>query len=490
MADSKCDFLSNPLGFAACKGGEAIQDIANDAVANAAKSISEAAAAMMRWLNTWWMEAPQPDLDSNPVNQVIGDLTWYTAAFAIIGFLFALGKMVLSQDFKSMIGGIQPVVNLIIVTACYATGITLLLNAGDGLSTWLLDRASQAGNSKGDISALAVVTSFGSVLGSGGWLIFALIELIGSIVNFAFMLFRNILLPVLMVFLPTLAAASGTEAGKQAFAKANGYLIAFICFKPVAAVIYALGLWFMNTPVVSGLGTAGAKTEDLAEAVVGVCTGTGIMILAALALPALIKFLVPVAARGAGGFSGGGALAGAVTVAAGAAVIAATGGAGAAAGGAGTAAGSGAGAGAAGGGAGGTAAGTGAAPAGGGAGAAASGSGGGGAATGGKPGGASAGAGESGSKGSSGSNASGGGSTPGDSAGGAPKPEQGNTGGSAAGGSAGATGGDAGGSSPGAAGGSKSSDDSKVSDRAAVANIVSNAAAGGGSSVEKAIEDE
>lgn len=473
-----------------CKVGEGVSDLANDAVAKAAKSLSDAAASMMKWLNTWWMEAPQPDLDADPINQVISDLTWYTAAFAILGFLFALGKMVLSQDFKTMIGGIQPIVNLIIVTACYAVGITYLLQAGDGTARWLLDRAATAANAEGDISALAVVSTYGTTIGGGGWLIFALIELLGSLVNFLFMLFRNIIIPVMMVFLPTLAAASGTESGKQAFAKANGYLIAFIAFKPVAAVIYALGLWFMNTPVVSGYGTGNGKVEDLTAAVVNVSTGLGIMLLAAFALPALIKFLVPVAARGAGAFSGGAALAGAVTVAAGATVIAATGGAGAAAGGAGAAAGSGAGAGAAGGGAGGTAAGAGAAPAGGGAGAAASGSGGGGAATGGKPGGASAGAGESGSKGSSGSNASGGSSTPGDSAGGAPKPEQGNTGGSSAGGSAGSTGGDAGGSSPGAAGGSKSSDDSKVSDRAAVANIVGNAAAGGGSSVEKAIEDE
>lgn len=333
---AKCEKEMWEWGYTACKGkekvGEGIEDFANDQVAKAAQSLSDASAAMMKWLNTWWMEAPKPDLDAEPINQVIGDLTWYTAAFAILGLLFALGKMILSQDFKTLIGGVQPVVNLIIVTACYATGISLLLTAGDELSTWLLDRAAEAGNSEGDISALAIVTTYGGTLGTGGWLIFALIELLGSIMNFGFMLFRNIILPVLMVFLPALAAASGTETGKQAFAKANGYLIAFICFKPVAAVIYALGLWFMNTPAISGFGTGDGKVEDLAVAVVNVCTGIGIMILAALALPALIKFVVPVAARGAGGFSGGAALAGTATVAAGAAVIAATGGTGAAAG--------------------------------------------------------------------------------------------------------------------------------------------------------------
>lgn len=499
----KCDFWNQNLwDWGKCKGSETISDATNDAVAKAAKSLSDSSSAMMRWLNTWWMEAPQPDVDAEPILQVVGDLTWYTAAFAIIGFLFALGKMVLSQDFKTMIGGIQPVINLIIVTACYAVGITWLLEAGDGLAGWLLDRASTAANSPGDISALAVVTLAGPTLGGGGWLIFALVEIVGSVINFAFMLFRNIIVPVLMVFLPTLAAASGTEAGKQAFAKANGYLLAFITFKPVAAVIYALGLWFMSTPAISGMSEDGVKSDDLdlVGAVVGVSTGLGIMFLAALALPALIKFLVPVAARGAGGFSGGAAMAGAVTVAAGAAVIAGTGGAGAAAGGSTTAATTGGGStAAAGGGAGATAAGSGAAPPGGGAGAAASGGGGagGGAAGGGKPGGASTGSGGSGSSGASDSGDSGGGSTSGGGPGGAAKPEGSGTDGSGSGsgdtsaGGAGVSSGDSGTDSAGAAQGSKSSDgDSTVSDRAAIANIVSEAAAGGGSSVEKAIEDE
>jgi type IV secretion system protein TrbL len=487
---AKCDKEMWEWGYTACKGkekvGEGIEDFANDQVAKAAQSLSDAAAAMMKWLNTWWMEAPKPDLDAEPINQVIGDLTWYTAAFAILGLLFALGKMILSQDFKTLIAGVQPVVNLIIVTACYATGISLLLTAGDELSTWLLDRAAKAGNSEGDISALAVVTTYGGTLGTGGWLIFALIELLGSIMNFGFMLFRNIILPVLMVFLPTLAAASGTETGKQAFAKANGYLIAFICFKPVAAVIYALGLWFMNTPAISGFGTGDGKVEDLAVAVVNVCTGIGIMILAALALPALIKFVVPVAARGAGGFSGGAALAGTATVAAGAAVIAATGGSGAAAGGGGGAVAAGGKATAAEGGGVATATGAASAPPGGG-GPTPSGSSGGGGSTGGP-------SGSDGSESQTGSQPTGAGPSsekspqvPGGSEGAASSAES-DGGSSAAAPGAESTGTEPSGSSaagPGASGGSSS-----VGDAANVAGLISEGTSGAGANVEKAIEDE
>src|SRR5699024_5887016 len=98
-----------------CKGGNKVGDAVDNQMQEFAKSISDLATSIMKWLNTWWMSAPAPDLEADPIVRVAADLEWYTAAFAIIGFLFALGRMVLSQDFKSLIGGVQPIVNLIMV---------------------------------------------------------------------------------------------------------------------------------------------------------------------------------------------------------------------------------------------------------------------------------------------------------------------------------------------------------------------------------------
>lgn len=319
-----------------CHGKDAAEDGVGDIISGQmkefAQSITDMVMGIMKWFNTWWMSVPGPDLESGAVTQVTTDLSWYTGAFAIVGLLFALVRLVMSQDFKTLISnGLQPIVNLIIVTACYATGLTLLITAGDKFSTWILNRATTGLEFGSDISALVVL---GPALGIGGWIIFGLLALIGSGINVVFMLFRNVMMTVLMVFLPTLAAASGTESGKQAFSKANGYLLAFVLFKPVAAVIYALGLRFVNAPVGDKV-----NADDLTQAAIASLMGLAILLLAALALPALMKFLIPVAATGAGGFSGGAALAGAVTIGAGAAVLASTGGAGAGAG-AGTGAGS------------------------------------------------------------------------------------------------------------------------------------------------------
>ena len=117
------------------------------------------------------------------------------------------------------------------------------------------------------------------------------------------------------------AASTGSVSGKQAFQKINGWLIALLLFKPIAAGIYALGLRMMNQD--SEIDGLGGELQNYAAAM----TGMLILALAGLALPALIKFVAPAAAMGAAAFGGGAAVAGAATVAAGAAVVAGTGGA-------------------------------------------------------------------------------------------------------------------------------------------------------------------
>lgn len=274
-------------------------------------------------ISTWWMNTPVADVEGGAVGQIQQDIQWYVMGFAIIGFLIGLIRMVGSQDIRQGLQtSFKPIVNLILVTGVYATGVTMLLQAGDEGSEWLLARATEG---EADLTEMFMPAAAGG--GAAALLPMLLVYVLaglGGIVNFVFMIFRNLLLVVLMAFLPAIAAATGTQRGDQAFGKANGWLIALLLFKPVAAGIYALGFRFMrNETELEGF----AGETQLA---VDQLTGAGIILLAALALPALIKFLVPAAATGAAAFSGGAAVGAGVGVAAGAAVLAGTGGAAAA----------------------------------------------------------------------------------------------------------------------------------------------------------------
>lgn len=307
---------------ATCKVGEFVGEVADTALADFIESIHSAAVYVMDLVGTWWMNVGGPDFDSDAVSGLQDNLSYFVWVFGVIGFVVALGKLAITQDPRSSaisIGG--QLFRMILAGGVYMTAIPLLLEAGDQTSIWLLEQAhgddAEAGFS-GLLGSSAALMS----LSGAAFLIYILL-FIGAVVNFVFMLFRNIMFLVLIVFIVVLAASSGTEAGQQAWKKANGWLLALLLFKPVAAAIYALGFRLLKD---TGTTEGG---DEIIDGLVSSLTGLLILLLASLALPALIKFVVPAAAAGAGAFSGGAAVGATAGVAAGAAVIAATGGAGA-----------------------------------------------------------------------------------------------------------------------------------------------------------------
>lgn len=301
---------------------DGIKTIVGGAITEFIKSMYEGAVAIVAQVSTFWMNNPSPDVDNGAVLSLRADMSWYVAAFAVLGFLVGLIKLVMSQDVKnSLIGLATPIVNLILAATAYATGIGLLLTASDQFSLWIVERATG-----GDVDLTQMIHTASGLLANPGpaFLMFMLL-LIGAIVNLLFMYFRDVMFLILSAFIVVLAAASGSEQGRQAWRKANGWLVALLLFKPVAAGIYSLGFRML----VDGNG-AEEGDANLPEALQASIIALLILILASLALPALIKFIVPAAGVGAGAFSGGAAIGAGVTLAAGAAVLAGTGGAAAA----------------------------------------------------------------------------------------------------------------------------------------------------------------
>jgi type IV secretion system protein TrbL len=303
------------FGDLGCVAGEA----ANSVFGGFVEGFYDGAVELAKLVGTWWMEVPPPSLASAALANLQQDLSWFVWIFAVIGFLFGLVRLLVTEDVRSgVVNLVKPIVNLVLATGVYMLAVPILLEAGDATSRWLLDRSTD-GNAAFD----TLVPPQAALAGNNGVaFVVYLLMLLGAAVNFLFMVFRNLMLLILMAFIALLAAASGTEAGAQAWRKANGFLIALLLFKPVAAGIYALGFRMMVDDADL------TQTSDLAAGLVSALMGLLILVLAALALPMLIKFVSPAAAAGAGAFSGGAALAGAAGVAAGVAVLAGGAGAG------------------------------------------------------------------------------------------------------------------------------------------------------------------
>jgi hypothetical protein len=174
------------------------------------------------------------------------------------------------------------------------------LRAGDAFSAWVLDRAS--GGHVAD--RLLKLAGLNAVNSSGAVIVLGLALMLAGLLQAVLMVFREgaIVVPAGVVVL----AASGqfTRATRPWLPKVTGWMLALICFKPAAALVYATALTMVG------------EGDDPRMVLVGL----SMLVLAALALPALMKFFTW--ATGAAAPAGGGGMA--ATAAAAASAIHAT----------------------------------------------------------------------------------------------------------------------------------------------------------------------
>jgi len=306
------------------------------------KSCVDATVSLLKTLGTFWLDIPSPNLNApldtatgNPVAgtgdptsgvaMLQGYLVPFTLIAAVVGLILCGARMGMTARGEHGVEGAKMLVRLVAVSAAGAVVVALLTKAGDDFSPWLINKASgqpfdkSAPSLLGQESLLAM-TPFLTIIVS----IFAIF---GSIALVLFMILRSALLLVLVAVWPLAASMTTSEQGMQWYKKINAWIIAFVLFKPVAAIIYASGFLLLKG------GHNFTTTDPTSSALMGTLAGMAILGLAGLSLPALLRFVSPMTAAGTGSMSGGAAMGAAIAV--GAAVVSV--GAGAAAGGAGAA---------------------------------------------------------------------------------------------------------------------------------------------------------
>ncbi|MFI6866450.1 hypothetical protein [Nocardia sp. NPDC050406] len=168
--------------------------------------------------------------------------------------------------------------------------------ASDKFSEWVINDATD-GNAK-NLAELMVKTAKLQAFSPGLVLIIAIVGLLGALAQIVLAIVRQGLLIVAAGVLPLAAAASGTNTGKQSYPRLIAWIIAFMLYKPVAAIVYMIA--FSTAGHVDELtSTAGLPDADQAQrmlvAIVLLCS-------AAFVLPVLMRLVTPaVAIVGSGG---------------------------------------------------------------------------------------------------------------------------------------------------------------------------------------------
>ena len=341
-----------------CSVGQGAASAATGAVSGGilnsiASEFSSAEGEMLKLLLSAWVNVPSPSLSSTSgtVGFLQSSLSWYVAAAAVLGLLVAAGRLAIERKPDAAKEAATGMLTTLLTIGAGVATISLLSAAGDAFSTWILNQAAGSATPTQALTQLGSFAGLVATAGPGLIILLSILAIIGMVVQLAMVLIRSVLLVVLVGVWPLAAASSMTEMGRQWYKKITGWMIAFLLFKPAAAIVYA----------------AAIKMTLTADSELSSIEGIILIILASLTLPALMKFIVP-AVSSVGSMGAGEVLGAGIAAATGAAMVIGTAGVGAAAAGAGAMAGSvagGAAGGAAGGGAGGAVSGEGMSPSGG-----------------------------------------------------------------------------------------------------------------------------
>jgi len=249
-------------------------------------------------------------LAGNQAGSVAGwvqdQLAWYTAGLAVLSILIAAARMAWTQramPLKELAGS---VLTLIAVAGAGLVAIRLATSAADSFSVWVLNGSTNCSVS-GDgtcfgrnLAALITLTST-SPIGEIGLFLLGLLAVLMTYVQVALMVLRGAMLVLLAGVLPITASFTNIAVGRQWFGKALAWTIAFILYKPAAAIVYATAFRLTGS---NAFQAGGAGLFQI-------LTGLALMLVALIALPALMRFLVPAVAAIGGSASGGLLLAGA-----------------------------------------------------------------------------------------------------------------------------------------------------------------------------------
>ncbi|MEV6016389.1 MULTISPECIES: hypothetical protein [unclassified Streptomyces] len=248
-----------------------------------AKTILAGAVAVFAALTT-----NVPTLEQTQTSKDISsDTQWIVVYLAVGSLLFAACRMAIERKGDAGRTALKGIMRVVLVSGAATTVVVAAAAVGDSYSNYLFNNAVR--DSLNNVGAC----SDGSGIQSFLLLVLAFLLLIAGIVHTVLMYIRLGVMMLLLGTLPLAAAASMTDWGAGWWRKHIGWMIAWLLYKPAVALVLNAGMAMINSGKNSGTGDVSTINTRIA--------GIGVMLLSAIALPALLKLIVPAtAAMGTG----------------------------------------------------------------------------------------------------------------------------------------------------------------------------------------------
>ncbi|WP_022883400.1 hypothetical protein [Glaciibacter superstes] len=229
---------------------------------------------------------------SAPVAFIQSSLSGYAGGLAMLSVVVGATAMVWQQRAEPGREILRSLITLVVVSGAGLAGVQLAVVAADALAASILDTATDGTDFGSNLLGLIVLTN--GVTGGLGQIIVIIVggaALIASLAQIGLMVVRGGMLVLLAGVLPLSASFTNTDIGRNWFRKCITWTIAFILYKPAAAIIYATAFQLVGADVF----------QDDANGLVQVLAGVAMMSMALFALPALMRFLTPMVSGVASG---------------------------------------------------------------------------------------------------------------------------------------------------------------------------------------------
>lgn len=249
---------------------------------------------------TFWMKVPnEVTSDSGTLFTKINDYTYQVQILLLIASIIITGLRLAEARRGAAMDEAAESFRMFtrVVFSSWMLGAVIVAGtqASDRFAEWIIQDSTD-GNAR-NMAELMVKTSALQAFSPGLVLIIAIVGLLGALAQIVLAIVRQGLLVIAAGVLPLAAAASGMNTGKQSYQKLVGWIIAFLLWKPVAAIVYMIA--FTTAGHVDEMTPAGLPEAEEAQrmlvAIVLLCS-------VAFVLPALMRLVTPaVAIVGSGG---------------------------------------------------------------------------------------------------------------------------------------------------------------------------------------------
>ncbi|MCA2211839.1 hypothetical protein [Jidongwangia harbinensis] len=211
--------------------------------------------------------------DASLLGDIGLQINWLVVAIAVASILVAAARMALERRGQAGTTALKGMLKVILVSSGFSYVIIKLAELADHYSTHLYKAGLE--------EQLKTIASCGTdSLTAFLLIIIGLLLILAGIIHILLLYIRLGLMVLLAGTLPLAAAASMTEWGGSWWKRHIAWMVAWLAFKPATGLVMYSGAVMLNSQ-------AGAEAVHMKIA------GCGVLLLSAVALPALLRLVVP-----------------------------------------------------------------------------------------------------------------------------------------------------------------------------------------------------